>query len=127
MDGALQAAGTTAAAVGMEKLGRVGVLYHGLEVLGGGAILGGLVLGAIAVFIIEKKFVEASAFAAAGAVMTFFGFMHGESVGIAVTPGVAFAYAAVAAFLYGLSRMPSEASASAPAPMHHELKGVPAE
>ena len=49
----------------------MGVLYHGLEVMGGGAILSGLVLGAIGVFIIERKFVEASAFAAAGAVLTF--------------------------------------------------------
>src|ERR1044072_6338803 len=39
MDGALGAAGTSAAAIGMEKLGQVGVLYHGLEVLAGGAIL----------------------------------------------------------------------------------------
>jgi len=111
MDGALGAAGTSAAAIGMEKLGQVGVLYHGLEVLAGGAILGGLVLGAIAVFIIEKKFVEAAAFALAGAVLTFFGFMHGESVGFAVTPSVACAYAIVAAFLFALSRMPAEARA----------------
>ena len=39
------------------------MLYHGLEVLGGGAILAGLVLGAIGVFIIERKFVQAAAFA----------------------------------------------------------------
>ena len=48
----------SAAAVGFDKLGQVGVLYHGLEVLGGGAILSGLVLGAIGVFIIEKKFAK---------------------------------------------------------------------
>ena len=47
IDSALGAAGTSAAAVGLDKLGQVGVLYHGLEVLGGGAILAGLVLGAI--------------------------------------------------------------------------------
>jgi AGZA family xanthine/uracil permease-like MFS transporter len=104
MDGALQAAGTTAAAIGFDKLGQFGVLYHGLEVLGGGAILSGLVLGAVGVFVIERKFVQASAFAASGAVLTFFGFMHGEAVGIAVTPGVALSYAIVAVFLYGLSR-----------------------
>ena len=46
IDGALGAAGTNAATVGLDKLGQVGVLYHGLEVLGGGAILGGMVLGA---------------------------------------------------------------------------------
>jgi len=107
MDGALGAAGTSAAAIGMEKLGAVGVLYHGLEVLGGGAILTGLVLGAIGAFVIERKFTEASAFAAAGAVLTFFGFMHGEAIGIAVTPAVAAAYAIVAVFIYGLARYPA--------------------
>jgi AGZA family xanthine/uracil permease-like MFS transporter len=105
MDGALGAAGTNAAAIGMDKLGQMGVLYHGLEVLGGGSILTGLVLGAIGVFVIEKKFVEAAAFALSGAVLTFFGFMHGEAVGLAVTPTVAVAYAIVAAFLFGLSRV----------------------
>src|SRR5438874_1890638 len=103
MDGALGAAGTSAAAVGFDKLGQVGVLYHGLEVLGGGSILTGLVLGAIGVFVIEKKVAEASAFALSGAVLTFFGFMHGESVGLAVTPTVAIAYTIVAVFLFGLS------------------------
>ena len=122
IDGALTAAGTSAAAVGLDKLGQVGVLYHGLEVLSGGAILGGLVLGAIGVFIVEKKFVEAAAFSAAGAALTFFGFMHGESVGFAVTPSVAFAYAVVAAFLLALSRMPAEAAAPV-----MEAKVVPAE
>jgi adenine/guanine/hypoxanthine permease len=37
-------------------------------------------------------------------VLTFFGFMHGESVGLAVTPTVAIAYTIVAVFLLGLSR-----------------------
>ena len=77
------------------------MLYHGLEVMGGGSILAGLVLGAIGVFVIEREFVKASAFALAGAVLTYFGFMHGEAVGIGgglgVTPGVALAYAVVAA------------------------------
>ena len=77
------------------------MIYHGLEVMGGGSILAGLILGAIGVFIIERDFMKASAFALAGAVMTYFGFMHGEAVGIGggfgVTPGVAFAYAVMAA------------------------------
>jgi AGZA family xanthine/uracil permease-like MFS transporter len=117
MDGALTAAGTSAAAIGMDKLGINGVLYHGLEVLGGGSILAGLVLGAIGAFVIERRFTEAAAFAAAGAVLTFFGFMHGESIGIAVTPTVAAAYAIAAAFLYGLVRFPELApAAEAPPP-----------
>jgi adenine/guanine/hypoxanthine permease len=114
MDGALGAAGTSAAAVGMDKLGQVGVLYQGLQVLGGGSILTGLVLGAIGVFVIEKNFVEAAAFALTGALLTFFGFMHGEAVGLAVTPTVAIAYAIVAAFLFAISRLPAEATALKP-------------
>ena len=109
IDGALGAAGTNAAAVGLDKLGQVGVLYHGLEVLGGGAILGGLVLGAIGVFVIERSSSKAAAFALAGAVLTFFGFMHGEAVGIGETgsasrPSVALAYLLVAGFLMGCAR-----------------------
>jgi AGZA family xanthine/uracil permease-like MFS transporter len=129
MDGALGAAGTTAAAVGMDKLGQVGVLYKGLEILGGGSILTGLVLGAIGAFIIERKFIAAAAFATAGALLTFFGFMHGESVGIAVTPTVAVAYAIVAAFLFGLSRAPAmfEAGAAMPEMEHERMASMPAE
>src|SRR3989475_5579189 len=56
IDNSLTAAGTTAAAIGVEKLGQVGVLYQGLAVMGGGAILGGLVLGAIAAFTIDRSF-----------------------------------------------------------------------
>ena len=88
-----------------------GVLFHGLEVMGGGSILTGLVLGAIAVFVIERKFINAAAFALAGAVLTYFGFMHGEAIGIGggfgVTPSVALAYAIVAGFLFALSKQPA--------------------
>ena len=111
IDGALEAAGTSAAAVGLAKLGQAGVLYEGLGVLGEGAILGRLILGAIAVFIIERDFAKAAAFALAGAALTFFGFMHGPAVGIAVTPGLALAYAMVAALLYAAAR----STAAAPA------------
>jgi AGZA family xanthine/uracil permease-like MFS transporter len=112
MLGATLSAAQTVGALAPDKVGAVktaaiaslpqqGVIYHGLEVMGGGSILAGLVLGAIGVFVIERDFVKASAFAFAGAVLTYFGFMHGEAVGIGgglgVTPGVALAYAVVAA------------------------------
>ena len=111
IDGALGAAGTSAAAVGMDKLIGIGVLYPGLAVMGEGAILGGLMLGAIAVFIIERDYVKAAAFAVAAAGMTFFGLMHGPAVGFAVTPGVAFAYLMVAAFLLACARQEGTAPA----------------
>jgi adenine/guanine/hypoxanthine permease len=112
---AAQAAGLAADKVGDVKAAAIaalpqqGVLYHGLEVMGGGSILAGLVLGAVGVFVIERDFAKASAFAFAGAVLTYFGFMHGEAVGIGggfgVTPAVALAYAVVAAGLLMLSRL----------------------
>lgn len=72
--------------------------------LGEGSIVSGLILAAIAAFIIDREWLKASYFAGAGAALTFFGFMHGPAVGIAVTPGVAAAYAIVAGFLYACSR-----------------------
>ena len=84
------------------------MIYHGLDVMGGGSILTGLVLGAIGVFVIERDFVKASAFALSGAVLTYFGFMHGEAVGfgggLGVTPAVALAYAVVAAGFFAVGK-----------------------
>jgi adenine/guanine/hypoxanthine permease len=119
MDGALGAAGTNAAAVGFDKLISQGVLYQGLQVMGGGSILTGLVLAAVGSLVIDRKFQAAAAFALAGAVLTFFGFMHGEAIGIAVTPTVAVAYLIVAAFIYGLSRYPEMVDLPMPKPVPH--------
>ena len=68
---------------GSTSSAKTGVLYHGLAVIRRAAsILGGLILGAIGVFIIDHQFTKAAqAFSAAGAVLTFFGFMHGEAIG----------------------------------------------
>jgi AGZA family xanthine/uracil permease-like MFS transporter len=100
IDNALGAAGTNAAAVGLDKLGQNGVLYHGLAVIGGGATLAGIILGAVTVMLIDRKFDKAAMFAAAGAVLTFFGLIHSEAIGIGRTPALAGAYVAVAAILF---------------------------
>ena len=117
IDNVLGAAGTNAAAVGLDKLAQNGVLYEGLSVLGGGAILGGLMLGAITAFIIDRSFVKAGLFACASAVLTFFGLMHGEAIGIAESPTVAFAYLAVAGMLFACAKF-SVVSTKAPAQDH---------
>ncbi len=105
IDNALGAAGTNAATVGTGKLAQVGVLYDGLAVLGGGATLAGIILGAITVYIIDRAFEKAAAFAAAGTVLTFFGFIHGaEGIGIDSSPAVAVSYLAVAGILFYCSR-----------------------
>jgi adenine/guanine/hypoxanthine permease len=122
IDNALGAAGTSASAVGLDKLGQVGVLYHGLAVMGGGSILGGLVLGAIGVFIIERQFMKASTFAFVGAILTFFGFMHGEALGIGQTPTVAFSYFVVAGILAGCGKF---AHVTQGAPSHAAVEHQP--
>jgi AGZA family xanthine/uracil permease-like MFS transporter len=119
IDGALGAAGTNAAAVGMDKLGNAGVLYHGLATLGGGATLAGIILGAVTVFIIERQLDKAGWFALAGAFLTFFGFIHGEEIGFAQSPVVAIGYLAVAAMLFGFARF-AEVSPAEPSLMHGE-------
>lgn len=109
--GALAASGTILAAMtpdAKEKLFAAmkneGVMFHGLEVLGGGSILGGLILGSIGVFIIDRDFIKASAFAATGALLTFFGFMHGDRLGIAQSPTVAASYLIVAGVLLAAAK-----------------------
>jgi adenine/guanine/hypoxanthine permease len=122
IDNALGAAGTSAHAVGYDKLGQVGVLYEGLATLGGGAILGGLVLGATAAFVIDREMMKAAGFALAGAVLTFFGFMHGEAIGIGQSPVVALSYLSVAAVLVGCAKFASASARPAElAPAHGAL------
>jgi AGZA family xanthine/uracil permease-like MFS transporter len=124
IDNSLAAAGTSAAAVGLDKLGQTGVLYHGLAVLGGGSILGGLMLGAIGVFVIEHQFTKAAGFAAVAAGLTFFGFMHGEAIGVGQTPLVAVSYLMVAAFLLGCAKL---ATVPEPAAAMLEPEHIPGE
>jgi AGZA family xanthine/uracil permease-like MFS transporter len=77
----------------MAKLGASGLVYQGMALLGGGAVLAGLVLGAMAAFIIDRQFTRAAMFAFAGAVLSFFGFIHGGQLGFAVSPLIALGYA----------------------------------
>lgn len=100
IDNALAAAGTTAQEVGISNLANNNVLYEGLAVLGNGAILTGLILGAITVFIIEHKPKYASAFAVIGAILSYFGFMHGDAIGLSVSPTLALSYLLLAAVIY---------------------------
>lgn len=114
--GALGAAGVAITPDLIAAMKTNGVLFHGLEIFGHGAILTGLILSAVGVFVIEREFEKAAIFAFAGAVMTFFGFMHGEAVGFGVSPGVAAAYVAVAGFLYACARLDLVEAARPPEP-----------
>ena len=104
------AVGTTAADIGFGAFAQMGVLYKGLEVLSHGAILSGLLMGAVAVFVIERQYRMASSFALAAAVLSYFGFIHGATVGIGnglgMAPSITVAYLAVAAILYWCNGLP---------------------
>src|SRR6195952_1017547 len=104
IDNALGAAGTNAHAVGIDKLGQVGVLYEGLATVGGGAILGGVILAAVASLVIDRQLMKAAGFALAGSALTFFGLMHGEAIGIGESPVVALSYLSVAAVLVACAK-----------------------
>jgi AGZA family xanthine/uracil permease-like MFS transporter len=103
IDGALAAAGTSVAQLGVSKLAATGVLYRGLESLGGGSVLAGLILGAIAAFIIDGRLRTAAVWAFAGAVLAFVGLIHGAQLGWAVSPLVALGYALFGVTCLGLA------------------------
>jgi len=86
------------------KMANVGIMYHGLSILGGGSILAGVILGATTTFIIDREFSKAAGFAAAGGGLTFLGLMHGEEVGAFQNVGVVAAYFAVAMVLFACAK-----------------------
>jgi AGZA family xanthine/uracil permease-like MFS transporter len=104
IDNALGAAGLSADSVGLDKLAQGGVLYHGLALLGSGATLAGIILGAITVMIIDRKLDKAAYFAFTGAVLTFFGLIHGDGIGIGRTPEVAISYLIAGIFLFACAK-----------------------
>jgi len=113
IDGALAAAGTSVAQVGLDKLAATGVLYHGLESLGGGSVLAGMILGAIAVFIIDNRLRTAGVWAFAGAILAYVGLIHGAQLGWGVSPLVALGYAMFGATCFALGTKESNAPATA--------------
>jgi adenine/guanine/hypoxanthine permease len=112
VDGALAAAGTSVAQVGLDKLAGTGVLYKGLETVGGGSVLAGMVLGAMAVFIIDNRLKTAAAWAFVGAALAYIGLIHGAQLGWAVSPTVALGYVLFGVTCLVLARQASPARVS---------------
>jgi AGZA family xanthine/uracil permease-like MFS transporter len=116
VNGALSAAGlpggVTDELVG--RLGNEGVFYRGLEILSQGSVLTGLVFSAVAALVIDRRFAAAASFAGTGSVLTFFGFMHGQRLGLNQNPIIAVSYLAVAAFFFGCAIW------ATPSPAAHE-------
>jgi adenine/guanine/hypoxanthine permease len=101
IDNALAAAGTSAAQVGGPALQSAGVVYDGLTSLGQGAVLAGMVLGAIAVFLIDRRFLWAAGYSMFGAALAAIGLIHGAKVHFFESPKVALGYVFLAAVALG--------------------------
>jgi AGZA family xanthine/uracil permease-like MFS transporter len=100
------------------QMQQTGIFYHGLSILGGGSILSGVVLSATTVYIIDRDYTKAAGFAAAGALLTFFGLMHGEQIGAFQNPTVVLAYLVVGAILFACGKFAVKAMQPAPAQPH---------
>lgn len=111
--------GTTPGTVPESSLAGAGVIYKGLMYLGDGAVLAGLVLGAIVVFLIDRAFGKAAIYCAAGAVLAFVGLIHGAKVGWDVNGEVAlgYAFAAAVCILFHFRGTPARDPAPAEAPL----------
>ena len=66
----------TPATVGCDALTATASLYQGMAILGAGAVLAGLMLGAIAVFVIDKQYAGRSSTALVAAVLAAVGLIH---------------------------------------------------
>jgi AGZA family xanthine/uracil permease-like MFS transporter len=105
IDNALAAAGTNAGKVGETALENAGVIYGGLNTLGQGAVLAGMVLGAIAVMVIDRRWLAAAGFCAFAAALTLVGLIHGPKVHLFESPGVALGYAFAGVVCLAFSRL----------------------
>ncbi|WP_300007827.1 regulator [Pseudonocardia sp.] len=121
MTNAVGAAGSTPAEVGEEGFANAGLVYEGTLLLGGGAILAGMVLGSIVVFIIDKKFVPAAIYCFIGAALGFIGLIHAEEVGWNVGGQIALGYlfAGIILLLFALT------TRGTPGPTGSETSTVP--
>jgi AGZA family xanthine/uracil permease-like MFS transporter len=73
------------------------------------------------VFLIDHKPTMAAIYAVGGAILAFFGFIHGPALGVAVSPGIALGYLLMGGLCYGFNYLshiqaePSEAVEAVPA------------
>jgi len=101
INNALSSAGTTAQEVGIDVLVANGVVYDGLHLLGQGAVLVGILLGAIACFVIDRRMYAAAITAGIAAVLSFFGLINAVEVAVNASPGVTIGYLFLGIILVG--------------------------
>ncbi len=105
MDNVLAAAGTSATEVGYDTIDGAGVVYEGLKILGEGAILAGLLLGAIVAFLVDRRFVAAAAACGVAAALSWIGLIHAPQVEWGANGQVALGYVFAAAVCAAFATM----------------------
>lgn len=127
IDSTLSAAGTTVDKVGLENLSAAGAIYGGLSALGAGAVLAGMILGAIAVYMIDRNFLAAAAWSGIGAALSAIGLIHGAKVEFFADTKIALGYAFMAIVCLGfylLKPPPRERDKDDPLDLHLGDAGV---
>ena len=92
VDIALGTLNTNAGNIGYDVLATAGLNYFGMMNLGAGSIIVGMILGSIAVYIIDHKFMHATITSLIAAILTFFGIIHASLVGINQNPEMTIGY-----------------------------------
>lgn len=80
-----------------------------------------MILGAVAAFIIDRNFDRAAVYALAGAVLSFFGFIHGAKLGVGESSGVALGYLLFAVICWGLTKRAGAPRRASEIPARHGL------
>ena len=65
-----------------QRLSESGVMWNGVPAVKAGAIIIGIILGTLTVFIIDRRLDKAGLTALAGAVLSLFGFIHSAALGV---------------------------------------------
>lgn len=95
IENAISAAGVSMPTA--EAFRSAGVYWAGFDLLGGGAIIIGIIWATLLVFMLERRTIGICAVCGTGAVLSFFGIIHAGTVGICVAPEAAIGYVAMAA------------------------------
>jgi AGZA family xanthine/uracil permease-like MFS transporter len=109
----LRAAGKSLFDVGLSNFNRDGLAIHGMISLERGFIFSSMILAAIGVALIERKFIRAAAWAAAAALLSAFGIIHAYDLtaagitsrfGVMAAPEFFIAYLLLAALFFVIGR-----------------------
>ena len=114
LDTLATAAGTSVAAIGPEAIARAGLSYSGLRTLGAGSLLTSMILCATTIAMIDRRLRTAAGWAAAAAVLAWFGLIHADRIGWGAAPQAALGYLLVAAMFGAISLVSRDPAGSGP-------------